>query len=374
MSRRPSTWSWSTVLAVGVLLGFALGWVAYRSPWSTDPAPPVLYDQKQVTSLYEDASRAVVEVKVLRASNGSLARSRLREDSGSGFIVDDAGHIVTNDHVVRDVEKISVRLFDGRELPATRLGTSPADDLALLQVDRAEIAGIDPLPLADSDKVEPGQLAIAIGNPFRQTNSITVGVVSGTGRSQLSILMRPIPDLIQTDAALNPGNSGGPLLNDDGAVIGVNSSVRIVSAVQIGVGFAVPSNTLKSILPSLLSPGEIRRPWIGIISPQSARRLGEQQALLADAGIYVSQVCEGSPAHRAGLRGDTRVVPTGGGDVITAVDGISAASMDSMVSYLNSLMPGDPVTLTILRDSEALQVDLTLAEWGSCERVAVRGR
>ena len=187
------------------------------------------------------------------------------------------------------------------------------------------------------------------------------------GRSRQSVLLRPIPDLIQTDAALNPGNSGGPLLNAEGEVIGVNSSVRVVSQVQIGVGFAIPSNTLKGILPDLMSSGEIKRPWVGIIAPQFSGSLGDAQEQAAEAGIYISQVCNDSPAQRAGLRGDSRRLPDGRGDVITAVDGISVASLDRMVSYLNSISPGDQITLTVLRDSESREVQLTLAEWDICE-------
>jgi S1-C subfamily serine protease len=365
--RRPSRGLLTTVLALGVLLGFGLGWVAYSSPWGVTAGPPVLYDQEMVTSLFEDARLGVVEITVIRRSRTAFSGSEVQQDIGSGFLVDDAGHIVTNDHVVSGGEEFVVRLYDGRTLPAKKLGTSPADDLALLQVDPNELDGMVPLKLADSSKVSPGQLAIAIGSPFRQQNSITVGVVSGVERSQQSVLLRPIPDLIQTDAALNPGNSGGPLLNANGEVIGVNSSVRVVSMVQIGMGFAIPSNTLKGILPDLMSPGEIKRPWVGIIAPPFSVSPGDAQDQAAIGGVYISEVCQNSPAQRAGLRGDSRRLPAGRGDVITAVDGISVASLDRMVSYLNSLSPGDQITLTVLRDSESLEVQLTLAEWDDCE-------
>lgn len=352
------------VLALGILAGYLMGWVSFESPWAVGQAPPPLYDEALVTSLFEDASRAVIEISVSRrVENPALGGRPVVEGAASGFLVDDAGHIVTNFHVVNGADRIDVHLYDGRTLRATTVGTSPADDLALLQVDPDEVAGIEPLPLADSDLVVPGQMAIAIGSPFRNFNSISVGVVSGKGRSRSSVLRRPIPDLIQTDAALNPGNSGGPLLNANGEVIGVNSSVEVVSSVQIGVGFAVPSNTLKGILPDLLVAGEIRRPWIGISGTPLTKSLSDSLGLPTESGIYIRQVWGGSPAHRGDLRSDSRRVPTGEGDVITAVDDVQVDSVTDMVSYLNTLRPGDQVTLTIVRDKKSLQVDLTLDPW-----------
>ena len=355
-----------TVLALGMLLGFSMGWITFGSPLSNESESAVLYDQRLVTSLFETASRAVVEITVVREASSRNQGANSAVEVGSGFIVDNAGHIVTNHHVVDGSESITVQLFDGRILPATRLGTSPADDLAVLQVDVAEVEDIDPLPLADSDKVSPGQMAIAIGSPFRNQNSVTVGVVSGIGRSRGSVLLRPIPDLIQTDAALNPGNSGGPLLDAAGAVMGINSSVQLVSNVQIGVGFAIPSNTLKGILPDLITPEEVKRPWIGITSPQLTRSAAASLGLPEEGGVYVRDVCDKSPAQEAGLRGDPRRQPSGEGDFITAVDGVRVASLSSMVSYLNTLRPGDSVTLTFLHDHETQEVNITLGEWRTC--------
>ena len=372
----PSAALVAMILALGVLVGYGMGWFSFKSPWNPSAGAPVLYDERLVTSVYEEASQAVVEINV--------ATSRLsRTFAGSGFVVDDAGHIVTNHHVVDFDGDISVKLSDGRVLPATKLGTSPADDLAVLKVAAEDVAGIKPLRLADSDEVQPGQLAIAIGSPFRQFNAVTVGVVSGVGRSRGSVLNRPIPNLVQTDAALNPGNSGGPLLDAHGEVIGVNSSVQLAGGVQIGVGFAISSNTLKGVLPDLMTPGEFKRPWIGVSSPGELTP-GDFAALGASVkgGVYVYQVCSGSPGDMARLRGDLhescditdaeratlglgpRPNPTGRADIITAVDGIQVASVAEMVSYFNTLRPGDTVTLTVLRDDKTQEVDVTLAAWG----------
>lgn len=344
------------VLALGMLAGLAIGWISFGSE------PTTLFDETLVSSLFEDASRAVVEISVERPG----VRSGNAAASGSGFFVDDAGHIVTNHHVLDGGGDVSVLLFDGRILPATKLGTSPADDLALLRIDPSEVSEIEPLPLADSDKVRPGQMAIAIGSPFRQANSVSVGVVSGTGRDQQSVLRRPIPNLIQTDAALNPGNSGGPLLDSNGEVIGINSSVVISSSVQIGVGFAIPSNTLDGILTALMTPAELKRPWLGIESRDFNPEAFGTRGLPVDKGIYILRVCSGSPADRIGLRADPRPVPIGQADLITAVDGNAVGSVSEMVSYLNTLQPGDQVALTILRDEKTQDIDVTLDEWQAC--------
>ena len=243
------------VLALGMLLGYALGWVSFGLPWGSSDQRATLYDEQQVVSVFDRTSPAVVEITVARAARNLP----LFQTSGSGFLVDSDGHIVTNHHVVAGSDRITVEFYDGRVLDATALGSSPADDLAVLRVEPAQVQDIDPLDLADSDELRPGQLAIAIGSPFRKQNSISVGVVSGVGRSETrpragspepsSILQRPVADLVQTTAALNPGSSGGPLLDSGGAVIGVNSAVRIESGVQVGIGFAVPSNTVAELLP-----------------------------------------------------------------------------------------------------------------------------
>ena len=348
------------VLAIGLLVGFAMGWISFDSPWSANAENGPLYDEKLVTSLVDKASTAVVEINV--ATSFGVGQS------GSGFLVDGGGHIVTNHHVVASGGDVSIRLQDGRTLTATRLGTSPADDLALLQVDPAEVSELGWLPLADSDRIKPGQMAIAIGSPFQNLNSVTVGVVSGVGRastreigrSRDDPIRRPLPDLVQTDAALNPGNSGGPLLNSDGEVIGVNSSVAIVSSVQIGVGFAVSSNTLRGILPDLMITGVLKRAYIGI-KGLPAKDISGPLGLDTKRGVYIREVVEGSPAEAAELRGDT--LGRGLGDVIVAVDGDQIDSMADVVSHLNTLRPGDPVTLTILRAGGPLEVKVVLGAW-----------
>lgn len=357
---RLTVWGAIFLVAFGVLLGLALAWGSFSAT-----QPTALFDEGQVTSVFERASPAIVEIGV------SQLFSR---QGGAGFFVDGKGHIVTNAHIVDMDGDIVVTLHDGRRLEATVLGSSRADDLAILQVDPDLASDIEPLRLADSDRVIPGQLAIAIGSPYENPNSVTVGVVSGKGRSQVGSLNRPIPEMIQTDAALNPGNSGGPLLNSRGEAIGVVSAVQVDPSrfgpgalLPTGVGFAVSSNTVRQLLPSLLQPIEFKRPWIGIIgrplTPSQVRVLG----MPAQEGVYVSRICRDSPAERAGLQFDNfRTVPSGRGDFITAVDGEAVSSVADIVEHLNTLRPGDRVDLTIMRDGQEQSVAVTLDEWQSC--------
>ena len=348
------------VLAVGIVLGFTLG--LFFSDWlgRGPDGSSALFNEKLVTSLFEKASPTVVEIRVSRGSGLGLQDT----NTGSGFLVDTDGHIVTNEHVVQGAGDITVRLFDGRTLEAVKLGTSPADDLALIAVDPGQVADIKPLPLADSSEVKPGQLAVAIGSPFRQLNSVTVGVVSGTGRGPVGVLRRPIPDMIQTDAPLNSGNSGGPLLNSKGQVIGVNSSVQtgqFQGLEDYRIGFAVPSNTVRDLMPALLNSEQVRRPWLGISGRSVRRDLAATSEL--PSGIYVDSVFPGSPAEDAGLLPSFTRRGANNGDVITAVDGKATDSVEDMVSYFNGLNPGDSVTLSVVRGGQRLEVDVTLVEW-----------
>jgi 2-alkenal reductase len=301
-------------------------------------------------------------------------------ERGSGFLVDDQGHIVTNQHVVANPGELLVLMVDGRTLEATLLGTSRADDLAVLKVDPREVAGITPLSLANSDDIRPGQLAVAIGSAFAQFNSVTVGVVSGTKRSQMAQLQqgpagtisRPLPELMQTDAALNPGNSGGPLLDRDGRVIGVISAIQLAGnsfdvSIQTGVGFAVSSNTLKDILPDLKNLGEFLRPWLGVTSRPLNRAQFRYLDVDVEQGVYVTLVCAGSPADISGLKGDSfSLMPSGRGDLITAIDGYPVAEVSDIVTRLNDLRPGNSVTLSVIREKQHHEVDVILSPWGDC--------
>ncbi len=355
------------ILAVGVALGFALGFLFTSVVSFPSDTEAPLFDEGQVSRVFEEAGPAVVEIDVARTFRNVTIPGVY---SGSGFLVDDQGHILTNNHIVSGGSAFTVRLSNGREVDAEKLGISEADDLAVLKVSPKDIDGIAPLELADSSLVRPGQMAIAIGSPFREFNSIAVGVVSGIGRGQTSVLNRPIPDMIQTDVPLNPGNSGGPLLNSEGKVIGINSSIR-VSALDAPVedfriGFAVPSNTAISILPNLKIAEELRRPWIGIQGSAVTRELADRMGF--PRGVAITGIFADSPARRAGLTA-FRLTPFSSftdetlGDIITAVDDIPVESMEDMVSYLNSKVPGDEVTLTLFKLGSEREVKITLDPW-----------
>lgn len=361
----------------GVALGFGLAWVLFITLVQDGENFPPLYDGDIVKTVFETASPAVVEVKTVVQAGRNIG-----EGSGSGFLVDDEGHIITSAHVVEGAREIRVRLSDGRELAAVKLGHSQHDDLAVLRVDVDAVSDILPLSFADSDEVSIGEMAIAIGSPYENFNSISVGVVSGTGRSESGVqwaesfiggVRRTITNLVQTDAALNPGNSGGPLLNAEGKVIGVNSSVRVQSGVQIGMGFAVASNTVMQILDELKDPGEYTRPWMGLTGRGIEEMLVDSDRLAAESGIYVINVCDGGPADQAGIKDDylsvimTRLI-SGRADIITGVDGKPMATMPDLLSYINELEVGDRITLDLIRNGEPAQAEITLAEWqDECE-------
>ena len=377
----------------GVAVGFGFAWVLFTafgqdsddfsSRFTTfgqngEELPP-LYDEKIVRTVFDTASPSIVEVKTVVQFG-----RRIGEGSGSGFFVDDQGHIITSDHVVEGAREITVRLNDGRELSAVKLGHSQHDDLALLRVDPAAVADIRPLPFADSDQVSIGEMAIAIGSPYENYNSLSLGIVSGKERSESGIqrvdsytggIRRTITDLIQTDAALNPGNSGGPLLNAEGEVIGVNSSVRVQSGVQIGLGFAIASNTVLQILDELKAPGEFTRPWPGLTGFDVEDLPGGPSRLAVDSGVYVVKTCEGGPAELAGVKDDYLAVImargrgiSGRGDIIIGVDGKPVETMADLLSYINNFEVGDRITLDLIRNGDPIQIDITLAKWqDDCE-------
>ncbi len=350
------------ILALGVAVGFALGLIYMSVIGPRAGAGESLFDEERVSRIFNEAGPAVVEIDVARTFMGRVIPGAY---SGSGFLIDDQGHILTNNHIISAGDEYVVRLSDGRQLEAEGLGVSEADDLAVIKIDPDQIRDITPLELADSSKVRPGQMAIAIGSPFNEFNSVAVGVVSGIGRGQNSVLNRPIPDMIQTDAPLNPGNSGGPLLNSDGRVIGINSSIRVnapnARVEDFRIGFAVPSNTAISILPQLTASVSLKRPWVGIQGMPVTRELEEEMGF--PKGIAVTGVFADSPARRAGITPFRGLAEEAHGDIITAVDDLPVESVEDMVSYLNSKLPGDEVTLTLFKRGEDREVNMTLDPW-----------
>jgi S1-C subfamily serine protease len=350
------------VLAATLLAGCTAASPLATPPLATGqvlPAPAgnvtSLFDESALVALYDRCIPAVVLINVATSAN--------QGGQGSGFIIDSQGNILTNNHVVEGASEVKVNLHDGQTLDAEIIGTDRESDLALIKVDPTKLAGINPLVLGDSDQVRAGQIAIALGSPYRLEGSITAGIISGLGRPLAAASERTIPDMLQTDAAINPGNSGGPLLNSAGQVIGINTAIETMSS---GIGFAIPINTVKTLLPELLKGGEVGTPWIGIESLAINQNLVTELKLSVSKGIYVINVTKGSPAELAGIKG-SGVTPAGmpntGGDIVTAIDGKKVSSVEEIITYLNGKRPGDVISLTVLRGSETLTVQVTLGEW-----------
>ncbi|MBS1849619.1 MAG: trypsin-like peptidase domain-containing protein [Acidobacteria bacterium] len=296
----------------------------------------------------EMISPSVVKIDVAQAARARNGETRERQGGGSGIVFTPDGLILTNSHVVHDASRIEVSFPDGRHFHAHTLGDDPASDLAVIRADVPdhEIASFVAAPLGDSQKLRVGQLAIAVGNPYGFQYTVTAGVVSALGRSLRSYSGRLIDDVIQTDASLNPGNSGGPLLSSDGRVIGVNTAT--IMGAQ-GLCFAIGINTAKFVASRLLQNGRIRRSYIGVEAQTTPlhRRLVRFYDLPQDSGVVVTFVTEGSPAKKAGLRE---------GDIITALDSKPVAGVDDLHRLLTDARVGVVSTLTVLRRTEKLEL------------------
>ena len=298
---------------------------------------------RAVVTAAEKISPSVVKIEVSKAARGRNGERRERQGGGSGFIFTPDGLILTNSHVVNGMTRIAVSLADGRHFPAQVIGDDPATDLAVIRIDAPNLVAA---PLGDSQRLRVGQLAIAIGNPYGFQYTVTAGVVSALGRSLRSYSGRLIDDVIQTDASLNPGNSGGPLVTSDGHVVGVNTAT--IMGAQ-GLCFAIGINTAKFVAGRLLHDGRIRRSYIGVEAQTTPlhRRLVRFYDLAQESGVVVVAVNESSPAERSGLRE---------GDVIIALDGKPVAGVDDLHSLLTDARVGISSTLTILRRTEKLEL------------------
>ncbi len=318
--------------------------------------------QGSLVTLYKQLSPGIVNIDV-SMGQGALAG----QGEGSGFIYDDQGHIITNNHVVDQANHVTVVFYNGIEADATIVGTDPYSDLAVLKVDKLP-AGTHPLTLGNSDQVAVGESVIAIGNPFGLGSSMTAGIVSAVGRTiESGATPFSIPQAIQTDAAINPGNSGGPLLNLQGQVVGVNAQIATNgSQASAGVGFAIPVNIVRQVVPVLLQKGSYQWPWLGVSGGSVDLAVMKANNLPNQRGAYIDEVTRGGPAAKAGLQGSTGSqivdgvqVPTGG-DVIVAIDGKPVDNFDTLLVQIASHKPGDQVKLTVLHDGTSRQITVTL--------------
>jgi S1-C subfamily serine protease len=377
---RLSRAGFSALILIAMLFGAALGSLVSVAPARVQGQDFADEETLLLQRIYEQVNPSVVALEVRVPANAQLrslmpfidpslpTEPRFRIAQGSGFLYDRDGHIVTNNHVIEAADRVTVIFADGLRLPATVVGTAPDADIAVVRVDARQISELQPLPLADSDKVRVGERAIAIGNPFGLNNTMTLGIVSAIGRS-LRQQQFSIPQIIQTDAAINPGNSGGPLFNYRGEVIGVNTAIRSNVEQSAGIGFAVPSNIVRLMADQLIAAGRVEHSYLGITGTTLTSNIAEALGLdMRTTGVLISSVVTGGPAAAAGLRGATRElsvdgepVPVGG-DIITEIDGMKIKVFEDLLGYLfTRTKPGDEVTLTILRNGERLQVTVRLA-------------
>ncbi len=315
-----------------------------------------------IPELFQRVSRSVVSISALALDPYKIS-GRISTVTGSGFIIDNEGLVLTNSHVVFDRQAISVTLDDGRKVEAKLLGADPIFDLAVLRIP-VPLGGHPVAVLGDSDSVRIGEEAIAIGNPFGLEQTLTRGVVSGLNRILPGSPLLTLP-LIQTDASINPGNSGGPLMNRCGEVIGINTSIL---AEAQNIGFAIPINVTKSVIPELIKHGRVIRPWLGVNGKQVEKELMEIINLPLVEGFLVETVEPGSPAQQAGMHGGELSVTIGGtefligGDIITEINGQSLRRPGNFLKMIASLKVGDKVGLTLFHKKETRHVELTLPE------------
>lgn len=322
--------------------------------------------EQLLVDLYNRVAPSVVSINVRAEGvvfNPGRGEQPEREDfyegSGSGFVVDRQGHIVTNYHVVEAADRIEVQFFDGTIVRGEVVGLDPGSDIAVIKVN-LPAEQLIPVQMGDSDILAIGQTAVAIGSPFGQRWTMTTGIISALDRTIQGLTQFSIGSVIQTDAAINPGNSGGPLLNLDGQVIGMNSQIISQTRSNTGIGFAVPSNLVKRVAADLISTGRVNYSYLGITGGEVDLDLIEDYNLPNNTrGAVVAEVIPGGPASQAGLR----TITEDSVDIIVAIDGIPVTGMNSIISYLSSnTRPGDTVVMTVLRGGNYVELQVTLAE------------
>jgi S1-C subfamily serine protease len=318
-------------------------------------------DERATIELFERSRASVVFITTERQVQDFWTRNvfSVRQGTGSGFIWDDLGHVITNFHVIQGASEATVRLADGRDYQAGLVGVSPAHDIAVLRIG-VGFQRPPPVPLGTSQDLKVGQKVFAIGNPFGLDWTLTTGIISALDRSLRSDSGATIEHLIQTDAAINPGNSGGPLLDSAGRLIGITTAIFSPSGASAGIGFAVPVDTVNRVVPQLISAGRYIRPALGIeIDEGINRRL---VAMLGTEGVFVLRVAPGSAAEAAGLRG-AQVAADGSfrpGDVIVGVDGRAVEGVGQLLGRLDDFSVGDTVKLEVLRDGQRVELPVTL--------------
>ena len=328
-------------------------------PRSVTPSSGLLPEERATVNLFRETQPSVVYITTLREQRVSYFGrrfDRVRDGTGSGFLWDDKGHVVTNFHVIRDAQAAEVTLYDQTTWPASLVGTDQDMDLAVLRI-QAPPEKLRPIPVGSSSDLQVGQSVLAIGNPFGLDYTLTTGVISALDREVQSIGGRELQGVIQTDAAINPGNSGGPLLDSSGRLIGVNTQIVSSGGAWAGIGFAIPVDTVNWVVPELVAHGRVNRPQLGVTLVEGARVRPRVD------GVVVLEVVRNSGADRAGLRGarQTRRGNVVLGDVITAIDGQRVRSVPDIRAVLEGHQPGDSVTVSLLRGEEETEAEVRLS-------------
>ncbi|HUE42590.1 MAG TPA: trypsin-like peptidase domain-containing protein [Candidatus Sulfotelmatobacter sp.] len=367
------------LLSIGLIIGLGAYWAgsrygqhiptAVKAVRATEPAAAAALDATEAENvrIYRQASPAVANIVTRTVEYDFFFNAVPVEGAGSGFLIDTDGHILTNNHVIQGAQTIEVILGDGSHHRAKLIGADVRNDIALIQID-AKGRSLAALTLGDSRNLLVGQRVLAIGNPFGFQSTLTTGVVSSLGRTVQTSESTFIDEAIQTDASINRGNSGGPLLNSHGEVIGINSAIYAPTGTTAGIGFAIPINTAKRVANDLITNGRVRRASLGCEGRALWPGLAEALNIPVQQGILVERVTPGGPAAQAGIRGGNKVVVSGlqelriGGDVIVAVDGKEITNQMELNLLLNRAWPGDTMTLAVIRDGKKLNIPVKLGE------------
>ena len=324
-------------------------------------------EEKNNIAVYEKVADGVVNVTSTAIQMDFFFNAFPTQGSGSGSIMNTKGHILTNHHVVADAQKLEVTLADGSKWPAKLVGSDPDNDLAVIKID-APKEKLKVISMGDSKNLRIGQKVLAIGNPFGLQRTLTTGIISSLGRTIRSEVGTLIEDVIQTDAAINPGNSGGPLLNSDGEIVGINSAIISPTGGSVGIGFAIPANTAKRVVPELLSKGYVTYPWIGATIQSLIPEMAKSLKLKIERGAMFAEVVKGGPAEKAGLKGGNQKIQVGnmivfvGGDILVKADQKEVKTNDELIHYIRDKKPGDAILLKVYRKGDFVDVKVTLGE------------
>jgi S1-C subfamily serine protease len=343
--------------------------------------PSTVSDEQNSIEVYKTLSPGVAFITSIAYQQNDYGDVQQGKGSGSGSVIDNQGHILTNYHVIEDAQKLTVSLGGDKTFPATVIGGDPDTDLAIIKIEPPK-EGLTVVPLGDSDKLDVGQKVLAIGNPFGLDRTLTTGVISGLQRPLRSVPVpgapngRVIEGAIQTDASINPGNSGGPLLDKFGRMIGINSQILSRSGGSVGVGFAIPVSIAKRVIPQLIQYGEVRRPKLGVDGVSVARLQEQGLEMPVEKGLLLRAVGGGSPAATSGLRGLSR---TGSGevvlgDIITSIDGQAIGDLDDLYRFLDKKQFGDTVQVEIFRSGKVVTVPVKLSPLQQKQQTQPSGR